>query len=117
MATSWVEWKRFPNPQLGENVEAPIGPGVYEVRSSLTGELVAFGHASNVAQALAELLPGPSLSFWPMRLLRSGAAYPVGELEYRTCAARSVEEAKTIASRLSGRREAYMKRRAAVSLA
>jgi hypothetical protein len=35
--------------------EAPIGPGVYEVRHTLTGRLIAFGHAGNVASAIAEL--------------------------------------------------------------
>ncbi len=36
-------------------LEAPIGPGVYEVRHTMTGALIAFGHAGNVANAIAEL--------------------------------------------------------------
>ena len=32
MVQSWSSWKRFPDVESGDNVEAPIGPGVYEVR-------------------------------------------------------------------------------------
>jgi hypothetical protein len=120
MASSWGEWKSFPNPDLGEYVEAPIGPGVYEVRRILTGELVAFDHAANVAQALASLLPNAAVSPWSYWLERLGQAaprYPASDLEYRTCPAKTANEARTIADRMNGRREVYMKRRAAMSLA
>ena len=36
-------------------VEAPIGPGVYEVRHTMTGRVIAFGHAGNVANAITDL--------------------------------------------------------------
>ena len=55
MVQTWSSWKRFPDVESGDNVEAPIGPGVYEVRHTLTGRLIAFGPAGNVAQALSEL--------------------------------------------------------------
>ena len=55
MVQTWSSWKRFPDAQSGEHVEAPIGPGVYEVRHTMTGRVVAFGHAGNVANALADL--------------------------------------------------------------
>ena len=45
MVQTWSGWKRFPDAQSGEFVEAPTGPGVYEVRHTLTGRVVAFGHA------------------------------------------------------------------------
>ena len=44
-----------PTRMIGELVEAPIGPGVYEVRHADTGELIAFGHAGSVADAIGEL--------------------------------------------------------------
>jgi hypothetical protein len=28
----WSDWKRYPRPGRGENIEAPITPGIYEVR-------------------------------------------------------------------------------------
>ena len=55
MVQTWSNWKRFPDAQSGEHVEAPIGPGVYEVRHTMTGRVVAFGHSGNVANALADL--------------------------------------------------------------
>ncbi len=55
MMQTWSGWKRFPDVNSGDHVEAPIGPGVYEVRHTMTGRVVAFGHARNVANAIAEL--------------------------------------------------------------
>ena len=55
MVQTWSNWRRFPDAQSGEHVEAPIGPGVYEVRHAMTGRVVAFGHSANVANALADL--------------------------------------------------------------
>ncbi len=105
MVQSWSGWKRFPDVQSGENVEAPMGPGVYEVRHSLTGRVIAFGPASNVAQALSELKVNGGVSPF-MRLFRKPPLVPrVADLEYRTCAAQSRAEAKTAAHRLLGLRQ------------
>jgi hypothetical protein len=105
MVQSWSAWKRFPDAHSGGHVEAPIGPGVYEVRHSLTGRVVAFGPASNVAQALSALKVNGGLS--PLaRLFRKRPLVPrVADLEYRTCAASSRAEAKTAAHRLLGLRQ------------
>jgi hypothetical protein len=32
MISTWSEWKRYPRAARGENIEAPISPGLYEVR-------------------------------------------------------------------------------------
>jgi hypothetical protein len=105
MMQSWSAWKRFPDAHSGGHVEAPIGPGVYEVRHSLTGRVVAFGPSGNVAQALSELKVNGGLS--PLaRLFRREPLVPrVVDLEYRTCAATSRAEAKTAAHRLLGLRQ------------
>ena len=55
MIQSWSNWKRFPDVKSGDRVEAPVGPGVYEVRHTMTGRLMAFGHSGNVAHTIAEL--------------------------------------------------------------
>ncbi len=80
MISTWSEWKRYPRPGRGENIEAPITPGIYEVRIAGTGALHSFGAVDNVAQALA-LLPVGSKSWFGRR---DPAAAP--DLEYRTCA-------------------------------
>lgn len=113
MVSSWVDWKPFPNPDNGGHIDAPIGPGVFEVRHTGTGEQIAFAHSPNVAQSLAIFLPRPASG---LRLLfaRKRPQYRSDELEYRTCAATSVEEARAMAERLRGRREAFMRRRSAI---
>src|SRR6185369_14509138 len=58
MISTWSEWKRYPRPGRGENIEAPITPGIFEVRYAGTGALHSFEAVDNVAQALAQLSVG-----------------------------------------------------------
>jgi hypothetical protein len=102
MITTWSEWKRYPRAGRGENIEAPISPGIYEVRFSGTGALHSFGAVDNVAQALALLTVGAKSWFGR----RDAAGTP--DLEYRTCATSSRADARNAADRMIGRREAYM---------
>ena len=41
MISTWSEWKRYPRPGRGENLEAPISPGIYEVRIAANGAVDA----------------------------------------------------------------------------
>jgi hypothetical protein len=86
MVSSWGLWKPFPNHASGGNIEAPIGPGVYEVRHADTGELIAFGSAGSVARELSKLMPKPATG---LRSLFAGKtpAHRSEDLEYRTCSA------------------------------
>ena len=102
MISTWSDWKRYPRPGRGDNIEAPITPGIYEVRIAATGALYSFGAVDNVAQALA-LLPVGHKS-WLGR--RDPATLP--DLEYRTCATSTKADAKAAAERMIGRRETYM---------
>jgi hypothetical protein len=102
MISTWSEWKRFPRAGRGENIEAPITPGIYEVRHAASGTLFAFGAVDNVASALA-LLPVSSKSWFARR---DPAKLP--DLEYRTCATSTKADAKAAAERMIGRRETYM---------
>jgi hypothetical protein len=111
MTQAWSEWKRFPNAQTGDSVQAPIGPGVYEVRHTETGELIAFGHAGNVATAIADLKVEADPGLLGRMFGRERSMRHVGDLEYRTCAAASRAEAKTAAHRLMGLRQTYWRRR------
>jgi hypothetical protein len=113
---AWTSWKRFPDAHSGGLVEAPIGPGVYEVRHVETGELVAFGPSGSVANAIGELKIIGKAGVWAKMFHRS-ASIPVNELEYRTCATASHSEAKTAAARLKGLRQQYWQRRMALGVA
>ncbi len=56
MSDRWTDWKSFPDDFYGEFIQAPLGPGLYEVCRSSTREQVAFGCTRNVAEALGDLL-------------------------------------------------------------
>ncbi len=108
---TWSGWKRFPDMESGEHVDAPLGPGVYEVRHTLTGRVIAFGHTANVANALADLkLNGGAGTF--ARLFRKQPLVShVADLEYRTCAVGTRAEARVTAHRLLGLRQTAWRRR------
>ena len=111
MVQTWSGWKRFPDEQNGGDLEAPIGPGVYEVRHTMTGRVVAFGHARDVANALTDLKPNGAVGTFARLFRRQPLLSRVSDLEYRTCAATSRAEAKTTASRLLGLRQTAWRRR------
>jgi hypothetical protein len=111
MVQGWSNWKSFPNAGAGGLVEAPIGPGVYEVRHTDSGEQIAFGHAGNVAEALADLKVDDGGASWSRMFRKTNPVPLVGDLEYRTCAAASRAEARTAARRLKGLRQSYWRRR------
>lgn len=114
MIGNWSSWKRFPNAARGEHVEAPIGPGIYEVRNVVTGDLAAFDAAGNVAHALSALRKSSSSLFSWSRLFGGGRpAWQEMDLEYRTCPASSVNEAKVMVQTLLGRRQVYWRRSSA----
>jgi hypothetical protein len=102
MISTWSEWKRYPKAGRGENIEAPITPGLFEVRIAATGALHSFEAVENVAVALAQLSVGSKSWFGR----RDAASSP--DLEYRTCATSSKADAKAAAERMIGRRETYM---------
>ena len=111
MVQTWSGWKRFSDSQIGESTEAPRGPGVYEVRHTMTGRVIAFGHARNVANELTDLKPNGAVGTFARLFGRQPLAARVSDLEYRTCAAASRAEAKITASRLLGLRQTAWRRR------
>jgi hypothetical protein len=102
MISKWSDWKRYPRAGRGENIEAPISPGIYEVRFAGSGALHSFDAVDNVAQALSQLAVA-SKSWFGRR-----EAVKLPDLEYRTCATSSKADAKAAAERMIGRRETYM---------
>jgi len=109
MLGRWTNWKPFPDAYHGGHIEAPIGPGVYEVCHASSGEQVAFGYAANVAQALTNVLPQPGRT-WPFFRRAARPRYLSSELEYRTCAAGTLAEARIAASQLHSQRQAAFRR-------
>ena len=52
-------WQLFPNPEEGGILYAPIGPGVYELRSRKEGKLMLIGRSEHVVYRMTSLLPPP----------------------------------------------------------
>jgi len=107
MISRWSDWRRFPRAHRGDNIVAPIGPGIYEIRTASTGALFRFGVTENIAQTLASLSPKPRASFrsWFFRADRNA----IPDLEYRTCATSTKAEAKAAAAGMIGRRELFFR--------
>jgi hypothetical protein len=110
MSNNWSSWRHFPHPDYGGTIEAPMGPGVYEVRRISNGEVVAFGAAPVVARSLAALRLHPNVKSWMLRLRQQ---QPAEDFEYRTCSAATPYAAALVAEDLRGRRRTYLKRRRA----
>jgi hypothetical protein len=108
---TWTGWKRFSDVNGAGVIDAPASPGVYEVRHTLTGRVIAFGHASNVATALDELKRNGGVGTFARLFRRQLPVSRISDLEYRTCAATTRSEAKTTAQRLLGLRQTAWRRR------
>lgn len=108
MIVGWSGWRILPDPQSGGHIDAPVGPGLYDVCAVATGESVAFGYASSVAQALARVASA-SERRWPW-FHRARPRYRAGELEYRVCATGTVETARIAADQLVNYRQALRRR-------
>lgn len=108
---AWDNWKRFSDVQGSAAVDAPAGPGVYEVRHTMTGRLIAFGHASNVANALGDLKQNGGVGAFARLFGKQSALPRVADLEYRICATASRADARTAAQRLMGLRQTAWRRR------
>jgi hypothetical protein len=106
MIANWTDWKSYPRASRGENIEAPIGPGIFEVRVAQTGALFSFDAADNLAQALAKIsAPPKSFISWFGR--RDAAMLP--ELEYRTFSTTTRANARVAMERMIDRRETYLR--------
>jgi hypothetical protein len=114
MTDRWTGWKSFPDHFYGEYIQAPIGPGVYEVCRTATREQVAFGCTQNVAESLCDILkPGKGRR----RFFFFGARkrYGTGELEYRIWPTPTLSEAKVALKSIRGQRDAVWRRHAAAA--
>jgi hypothetical protein len=104
MIPTWSDWKRYPHPGRSDNIEAPISPGIYEVRYAQSGALFGFEAVDNLAVALARLPVGRGgFGSWFSR-----RAAPMPELEYRVCATTSRAHARTAAERMINLRSTWI---------
>ena len=112
MMPMWSNWERFPDAYWRNDVEIPTAPGIYEVRHTVTGRVVAFGWTSNLARALSTRERKRGFRSRLASVFRTARSRRrVTDLEYRTCVAGSKAEAKTAARRLLGLRQNFWRQR------
>ena len=83
----------FPDPRKCGILHAPFGPGCYELRKKEQG--VLFGYGRNVAMRMSSLLPkGLGCGTRNNSGKRQYVIENLSEIEYRTLACLSTQEAK-----------------------
>jgi hypothetical protein len=112
MRDRWTGWKSFPDDYYGEYIQAPLGPGLYQVCRTSTRETIAFGCTRNVVDSLGDLLRPRGLSRWLS--FRRGLRHDAGQLEYRTWGTASVADARQVARTIRARNEAVLRKHASV---
>jgi hypothetical protein len=97
----WSPWRPFPDPRRCGALVAPLGPGVYELRLAATQEGVLTGSGKNCAYRMTSLLAAP-LGQGTRRneKKKSFVLERMAELEYRTRAFASEEDAEQFESQL-----------------
>ena len=105
-------WKSFPDDYHGEYIQAPLGPGLYQVCRASTRETIAFGCTRNVVDSLSDFLKPRGLSRWLS--FRRGLRPDDGKFEYRTWGTASVADARQVARTIRARNEAVLRKHASV---
>src|SRR4029079_12690391 len=108
MRDRWTAWKSFPDDYHGEYIQAPLGPGLYQVCRASTRETIAFGCTRNVVDSLSDFLKPRGLRRWLS--FRRGLRPGDGKFEYRTWGAASVADARQVAWTIRARNEAVLRK-------
>jgi hypothetical protein len=100
MPTPKPDWSRFrpyPDPRKGGILHAPLGPGVYDLRRISTKKPVLFGIGGRCAHRMSSLLPKPlGTGTRNNERKRNFLLRHLSDIEYRTCACTTREEAADI---------------------
>ena len=108
MVEVWSDWHYLPDACHRERLQAPTGPGLYEVREFDSGEVIAFDYAAHVAKTLANIALEDPTSIL-RRLTHPRRISPHHrDIEYRTLATATTTEAKIVASDFRDRRHAII---------
>lgn len=100
----WTKWRPFPDPREGQFLNAPIGPGVYELRHAGTGELVLVGIGANCAFRVSSLLPKPfGAGTRNNSAKRNYVLKHLADMEYRCLACKSRTDARVVEDDLRGK--------------
>lgn len=114
MTDRWTAWISYPDPYHGEYIQAPIGPGVYEICRASNREQLAFGCTQNVAESLSAFLK-PGKVRRRFLFLRSRTRYANGELEYRIWPTPTLSDAKVALNSIREQRQMVWRRMSAAA--
>jgi len=90
-------FRPFPDPRKAEYLHAPLGPGAYDLRRISTKEQVLFGIVGRCANRMSSLLPKPlGTGTRNNECKRNYLLRRINDIEYRTCACESREEAANL---------------------
>ncbi len=94
----WSAWRQFPDPMAEGYLTAPFGPGVYELRHRSTDGSIYVGESKTVAYRMTSLLPKchGGAGTRNNSCLRAYVAEHRADIEYRTRACATDEEAKRL---------------------
>jgi hypothetical protein len=106
--TGWSDWLPFPEPRKRGILCAPFGPGAYELRHKSSEQPILFGQSKNVAFRMSSLL-AKSLGVGTRKSKdkKDDVLEHLDDVEYRTIATASVDEAVAIENVLKKSKQTY----------
>jgi len=112
MSDRWTAWRGFPDDYHGDYIQAPMGPGLFEVCRASTREPVAFGCTRNIVDSLCDVLKPRGLRRWFS--FRRDQQNNAGEFEYRTWPTASVGHARNVARMIRERQQVVLRKQGIV---
>ena len=98
---NWSDWLPFPNPFNNDYLNAPLGPGIYQIRTKNTHDYIMSGESEETLLRMLSLFPKP---FYKgnrdSKVKRDYIQDNIDDIEYRTVACSSKEEAVEIKNKL-----------------
>lgn len=102
----WTKWTGMPSPEKCRGIEGPGGPGVYQIRHKSTKVKVQFGIGVRCQKRMRSLFPKP---YGTGTRNNEGKRIYILEnwedLEYRTLATSTRQEAKSIEDIIKAKRD------------
>ena len=105
----WSRWYPFPDPKAGGYLNAPFGPGVYELRHRVNGNLILYGMSKNVSARMSSLLPNPlGTGNRDNDEKREFVTKHLNNIDYRTLACVDTDTAAVEERKLRANKHAYI---------
>lgn len=97
----WSRWRPFPDPRKQQFLNAPLGPGVYQVRHRGQTHMVLYGSGGHCACRMSSLLPKPLGDGTRNNLQkRDYVLLNIDDLEYRCLACNMRSDARIVERRI-----------------